>query len=82
MKLFKISQKVNNGYDTYDSSVVCAENEEKAQYIHPGKSPEKWDGKDESFSSWCAVENVKVEYIGEAKEGTEEGVIVSSFNAG
>ena len=35
LKIFKISQTENAGYDTYDSAVVCAENEEKAKRIHP-----------------------------------------------
>mgnify|MGYP001571839762 CR=1 len=35
MKLFKISQGVRNDYDTYDSAVVCAENEDEARHIHP-----------------------------------------------
>ena len=49
MKIFKISQAINDDYDTYDSAVVCAENEEDARHIHP--SPfvthcrgEKWYG--------------------------------------
>lgn len=33
MKLYLISQNVNNGYDTYDSAVVCAETEEEARMI-------------------------------------------------
>lgn len=37
MKLYKISQNINNGYDTYDSAVVCAENEDEARLIHPSE---------------------------------------------
>lgn len=80
MKLWKISQNVNDDYDTYDSAVVAAENVEEARMIHPGAS--KWDGKQEKYGSWCASEEVKVAYIGEAKEGTKKGVICASFNAG
>jgi arylsulfatase A-like enzyme len=39
MKLFLISQDENGGYDTYDSAVVAAEDEEAARKIHP-----TWDG--------------------------------------
>lgn len=46
MKLFLVSQDVNNGYDTYSNMVVCAENEEKARLTHPYKSD--WDGKEEN----------------------------------
>ena len=35
MKLYKLSQEINNHYDTYDSVIVCAENEEEARKIHP-----------------------------------------------
>ena len=35
MKLYLISQDVNDGYDTYDSAVVAAESEEDARSIHP-----------------------------------------------
>lgn len=33
MKLYLISQDVNNGYDTYDSAVVCAANEAEARAL-------------------------------------------------
>jgi hypothetical protein len=37
MKLYKLSQSLNNNYDTYGSAVVCAESEEEARLIHPSK---------------------------------------------
>ena len=85
MKLFKISQSENNGWDTYDSAIVAAETEEDARKTHPSASQpyprgEYWDS-----YVWVSpkdISKVKVEYIGEAKEGTDEGAICSSFNAG
>lgn len=49
MKLFLIRQGVVRGYDTYDSAVVSAENEEDARTIHPSEyvthvSNGKWMG--------------------------------------
>lgn len=94
MKLWLISQDQNNGYDTYDSAVVAAENEVLAKTIHPsgyyvwvqGKVHFKFsDGHTElAFSNnWASdLDAVKVEFLGEAKEGTEEGIICASFNAG
>jgi hypothetical protein len=78
MKLFQLWQTVNNDYDTYDSAIVAAESEEIAKQMHPsnGKIGEL------DLASWCAVERVKVEYLGEAKEGTKQGLILASFNAG
>ena len=33
MNLYLLTQNENNGYDTYDSMVVSAENEEDAKYL-------------------------------------------------
>ena len=79
MKLFKISQDKNCGYETYDSAVVAAENDEEARLLHPGDR--NWDGTDNS-GTWCNAKDVKVKYLGEAKDDTYPGVIVASFNAG
>ena len=35
MNIYLISQEKNSGYDTYDSAVVCAENEEAAKLTCP-----------------------------------------------
>ena len=35
MKLYRIWQTVNNDYDTFDSAVVAAYDEEDARSIHP-----------------------------------------------
>lgn len=81
MRLYKLSQNVNNGYDTYDSCIVAAENEDEAAEIHPDGFLNNTLENDEWYT-WCRIEDVKVEYIGEAKEGIERGVILASFNAG
>jgi hypothetical protein len=73
MKLWVISQSVNQDYDTYDAAVVAAETEEAARNTSPSEY---------SHDSWCAPEHIKVDYIGTAKPGTEAGVILASFNAG
>lgn len=76
MKLWKLSQNVNNDYDTFDSAIVAAKTEEDAKTIHPT------DYEFSSSRTWCSVEEVKVEYIGTATKGTKRGVILASFNAG
>ena len=79
MKLYLISQKENDDYNTYDSAVVCAEDANDAATIHP--DGEVWEK--DTYHTWCSSPDlVKVEYIGEAVTGTERGVIISSFNAG
>lgn len=35
MKIFKISQKVNNDYDTFSDAIVVAKDSEDAKRIHP-----------------------------------------------
>lgn len=42
MKLWLISQTVNAGYDTFDSAVVCAEDESEARAIHPNAQISDW----------------------------------------
>lgn len=61
MKIYLISQDTNPGYDTYDSAVVCAENEQQAQKIHPkggeyelGKCKKKWNNQTAEGSVWVA----------------------------
>lgn len=38
MNIYLLSQTENDGYDTYDSCVVIAENEEEAKTIHPANN--------------------------------------------
>ena len=84
MKIYLISQDVNDYYDTYDSAVVIAANEEQARNTYPGDE----DGRDIDFNNcwdsgnWVKSPNdVTVEYIGET-DIQERRVICSSFNAG
>ena len=79
MNLYLISQDKNNGYDTYDSAVVIAENEDKARLIHP--NDRKWNGKEQPYDSWVDSELVIVELIGKSTYETS-GVVCASFNAG
>lgn len=94
MKLWLISQSVNNDYDTYDSAVVACETEEEAKHSHPS-GYYKWDEDAWAFqhrskeqekegrttSCWTDPENVSVQLIGESVDGVS-GVVCSSFNAG
>lgn len=85
MKLFLISQDVNNGYDTYDSAVVVAHDEEDAKIIYPSKGLRgKLQRLNEDNGAWVNDSNlVKVVYLGEANpDMTEPDIICASFNAG
>ena len=77
LNLYLISQDQNDDYDTYDSAVVAARNEEEARCTCPGG---RWGM---NYTGWCTTPDfVDVEFIGPAKSGMEAGVVISSFNAG
>lgn len=83
MKLYIISQDTNRGYDTYDSAVVRAPDEMTARSISPitGKemSEKEWEN---DYSTWASsADLVSAEYLGEAEEGSETGLVLASFNA-
>jgi hypothetical protein len=82
-KLYLISQDKVNGYDSYDSAVVCAESPEAAREIHPnGYSNNDWKTSLHT-DVWVTYEDrhiIKVKYLGESNESI--GLILASFNAG
>ena len=94
MKLFlwKLSQDVNNGYETYDSAVVVSCGHSAASLIHPAGDKIEWNGVDWLWADdktefgmddWAKPRQITVQQIGEAGPGLEEGdVICASFNAG
>ena len=75
MELWIISQITNKDYDTYDSAVVAAPTAEAARSITPCYVGNVDD-------QWAAPEHIRVEHIGTAKAGAEQGLILGSFNAG
>ena len=79
MNLYLISQNINNGYDTYDSAVVAAPNEDMARHMHPNDAVNNGDL---SYSEdvWCNPKDVQVKYIGLTE--LPKSVVCSSFNAG
>ena len=95
MNIYLISQNVNQDYDTYDSAVVVAADEDSARHIHPygciwSSSLECWVGVDihgHTYSTvdtaWTTPDNVKVMLIGTENGNYDTGtVICASFNAG
>lgn len=94
MKLYLLSQKDDNGYDTYDSVVVAAESCFEAVRITPcGQLT--WDDEKEIFrypwdkeaegvaTGWARhVDNINCIEIGYAHDSVKKGVVLSSFNAG
>lgn len=78
MKLYLLEQTENDGYDTYDSCVVAAEDEKIARSIRPDHSA--WSN---GMCAWAYSQTaVSVALIGTAARGTRRGVVLASFNAG
>jgi hypothetical protein len=75
MNIYKISQEENYDWDTFDSAIVAADSAEEAKSMNPSG-----DGND--LRVWTTSDNVEVELIGVAIDGTKKGVICASFNAG
>lgn len=88
MKLFLLQQCVNNGYDTYDTCVVCAETEDLARRIHPkSRVSEQFNAiLADRFcyqAGWVMnIFDVEVTYLGEAQPNIPVGVVCESFKAG
>lgn len=94
MKLFLLEQTYNNGYDTYDSCVVVAENEEFAKQIPPSNLYQFIEGdwafvyhdgtwKHARYGAWAPVAYVKATLLGDAANTLTPGTVVcASFNAG
>jgi hypothetical protein len=83
LKLYRISQNENNDWDTYDSAIVAAENEDDARRTWPGEYGGWESAIPARLSGWCsAPELVNVELVGTAAPGVPVGVVLASFNAG
>lgn len=85
MKLWLISQKINNGYDTWDSAVVAAETIEEARKINP--NGQYYDNAEDEwrYRGWAKPEDVAAVEIGIVAEGyiiPNDRIVCSSFNAG
>ena len=84
MKLFRLHQNINTGYDTYDSAVVVADSAAEAQKIHPNGA----SGDFSMYDSWVSRPDlVTLTYLGEVVGEPDDdiypgAVICASFNAG
>ncbi|MGL5599478.1 MAG: hypothetical protein ACRDD5_01080 [Silvania sp.] len=82
LKIYKISQKKNDNWNTYVSAIVCAVSEDEAKLIHPDASIKGDWWKDESnYDDWVSPEDVIVEEIG-TTDKLISGEVVCSNNTG
>lgn len=97
LNIYKIWVDGLLGWDTYDSAIVVAKDEEGARYIHPGSTSEKpvmgyntethyydkpWYESGVSCLDWTKPENVKVTLVGTTDLFPEGTVLCASYNAG
>jgi len=92
--LWKLSQDVNNDYDTYSDAVVVSSNPVAAKRIHPSVDSqtgemmfryvegEGWhwvhDGAHYGNSGWAEPKDIQVTCVGEAADWLGEGGVVCS----
>lgn len=81
MNIYLLSQEINFDYNTYDSCIVCAENEDEARNIHPDENY-GWESVIKSWVQENEKDKITVELIGKANKNIKKGVILASFNAG
>ena len=82
MNLYYVEQKLERGYDSYDSMVIAAETEEEARTTHPRGAPLETERRYYSHS-WPTLEqkdHIHVSFLGTTE--APKGVICASFNAG
>jgi len=74
MKLYLLSQDVNDEWDTYDSCVVCAEDEDDARRVHPSSDvTHNRDGIWYGTCSWSGCEDDEYENEDENEYAYENG---------
>ena len=92
--LWKLSQNVNNDYETYDSAVVVAPDRMSASEVHPARYSDdgtaiySWDRSRDAWwdnlgyhavdSSWCRPNDVTVVCVGKAADHLNAGDVVCS----
>ena len=93
--LWYLAQSEKDGYDTYDSCVVCAPSKEEAvKYTPEGynwdEDEKYWrypwgtnDKVDTRYMSWASyLDNIECTYLGVADGKLPLGIVIASFNAG
>lgn len=97
MNIYKIWVDGWLGYDTYDSAIVVARDEEAARHIHPASRYDKpikgynsetyrydkpwYESDDLDLIYWTKPENVNVALVGTTDFFEEGTVLCASYNA-
>jgi hypothetical protein len=81
LNLYKLTQDLYAGYDTYDSCIVAAASEDFAKQMHPSGYPLATEVC--QYADWPSaseVDSIQAKLIGYALPGATSCVISSSFN--
>lgn len=87
MNIYLCTRTSRGGYDTYDSFICYANNEEEAKNLKPGFETELGEMIDwndyYSLRSWVkSPDDIDVEFLGTKDSINTAYVILASFNAG
>ena len=83
MKLYKISQNLNDDYETYNAAIVCASSEDEARHLHPHSGYLTADDGRHTWVTLGQINSIEVQYIGEASSNLDcPQIILASYNAG
>jgi hypothetical protein len=77
MQLYLISTTANDRPGAFSRAVVAAETEEAGRRTHPDGRSVVPDEKD-YLGAWVSFSEVRADYLGDAKPGTQPGVILAS----
>ena len=88
MNIYRVKQP-GKAYDTFDAMIVAAPDEATARALHPrddvtsldNRKLRGWTGEDRD-EEWAKPEELTVELIGTANEGTPCSVLLASFCGG
>lgn len=80
MNIYRLSQTVNQDYDSFDCCIVAAPDVETAQDMKPIES---WLWDDHLVrDAWAPRQDVTVEFLGVALDWVGQGVLLASYRPG
>ena len=91
LRIYKLTQKMCKGWDTYSDAIVVADLSSEAKLIHPNGEHVwrgHWIGRDGEdcycdAGEWPTPHDVTAELVGVARDGLAEGtVLCASYHAG
>jgi hypothetical protein len=79
LKIYLVKRTDHIEWETYDSFIICCENEEEARKTHPNGKQISFENNCENWISSDDIETLEVTYLGKAERSIKKGIILSSF---